>query len=314
MDSTNINIAQQLEEIRIAVENSNSNYFLTVWIPIIVVFIGAFIAHIFNLIEKKRQRENLRFTIALWLRESLQPIEGFIHMLQMYIAESQSATVLDSKRPFTTTFDLQCIKDFSIDKMSDALVARLKVSKNERIKLVQNFYDLYDFSKNMSVMQNQVLEGHSDYNRKINGLKREFDNCHMEYLCLINNNLLMEDITDPERQFFNKTQVLFLEMWDQVAKDGGVFRRDILHKFIREMSEAYLDAPQTRRVLEANMSCNNIRIVLHNMESLHKDMIQVNKTILNSLLVPSKEHLSRLASFYEQHKIKSIFSFSNKLS
>ncbi|GAB6122181.1 hypothetical protein [Dysgonomonas termitidis] len=72
-------------------------------------------------------------------------------------------------------------------------------------------------------------------------------------------------------------------------------------------------APSTRRVFEANTSCDKIRIVLHNMESLHEDMIQVYKTILD-LLIPSKKYLSELVSFYEQYKIKSIFSFSNKLS
>lgn len=308
-----VDIAYQLEEIRGVIENSDRNYFLTVWIPIIVVFIGAFIAHIFSLIEKKRQRESLKYTVVLWLRESIKPIEHFVGMLQMHIDESRSATVLDSKRLFTPTFDLQCIKEFPIDKMSDALVARLKVNEKEKIEVGENFYALFDLIKNMDATQSQFFDGHSDYNRKMDYLKHEWDKCHTEYLCLTKQYLLAEDATDAERQFFNKTQVLFLEMWNQIAEAGGVFQRDIMRNFIQKMSDAYTQAPPTQRVLDANESLNNVRIVLHNMESLHTDMIRVCQTI-HAIMSESKEELSGLVSFYEHHKIKSIFSFSNKLS
>ncbi len=306
-------ITQKLEEIKVAIENSDNNSFITVWMPIIVVLVGAFIAYAVSQIEKNRQRKNLKHTIVLWILESIQPIEAFICSLQGFVHASQTASVLESKRLHIPTFDLQRINEFPIDKMSDALVARLKVGKNEKRTLIPIFYDLYDFTKNITNTHSQIIEAHSDYNRKMDYLSREWDEHFAEFSYQTKAYLLSQDATDSERQFFNQVQSYILNLWNQIAEAGGIFRRDILQDFIHRMSDAYTQTVPTQRIIETNKGFNRIRVVVHNMEGLHSDMIKNYQTIIG-ILSPSRDHLSGIVSFYEQHKIKCIFSLSNKVT
>jgi hypothetical protein len=223
------------------------------------------------------------------------------------------ASVLESKRLHIPTFDLQCIKEFPIDKMSDALVARLKVSKEEKRTLIPIFYDLYDFTRNITDTHNQITIAHSDYNRKMDSLQHEWDSHYMEFSRLIKDYLVSTGLPELEKRLFIKIDTMLNDFHRRVTEAGGIFRRYVMSGFVMDIADVFTNAPATLIINEAVTNFYKIRVIHHGMESLHADMIKCYQTVIG-ILSQSKDHLSKLVSFYEQHKIKCIFSLSNKVA
>lgn len=286
---------------------------LALWAPIIAVVLGAFIALAISLEEKNRRRKNLKSTVVLWLCESIKAIEEFIGALQKYVEKSKSAQALGPQQLFIPTFDLEWIKQFPIDKMSDALVARLKVGKTERQKLIENFYDLYDFTNSFTATREQISEAHSDYNRKMEYLQHEWDNCHGEFWHLIKTCLVSSDLSEYEREIFIRIDSILDDFNQRVIAVEGIFRRDILQDVVLDISNILAGTYATERLNEVVESFHKVHVVPHHMESLHASMIQDMQTF-HEILSPCKEELARLISFYGQHKIKGIRSLSNKVA
>ncbi len=296
-------------------DSTNINLLLSVWIPIIVVFIGALIAHIFNLIEKKRQRENLKNTVVIWLRCSILPMEGFIHSVQTFIKVSKSSPTIMGKQLLLPVADLQCIKEFPIDKMSDALVSRLKVSKKEKPELAKYFYELYDLINSSFDSQSKFTESISFYSKNIGPLMSAWNERFSELSNLIKADCLSEDldIHSPEWQFFHNIDLLLHEMSNAANNAKGVFQMDIMQSFVQKVTGLYMNSTLTPRINDFYSTFYNFQVVIHNIVELHEYTVQKAETVF-VILNSAKESLSEVLAFYEQHKIKSIFSFSNKVS
>lgn len=296
----------RLAAINDALISQNNNSFLGVsWdillpaiISILVFVLGYIIS---SLLERRKIQKNrilVKDTIVTWADSNFETLEKYAHSISD-LAEKIGKS--DDIGPETFTIQhitIDVLSQFSIDRLTDALVSGLPGKINKKEKGVQ----LNDYLASVSFLvrtQNIVLEQYEGYRSKAADLSYQWEAKWIAFQqnCDMNTIRLFDIPIAPERQFYSTLLEIFK------ASERDISRYSTSKRLITDLKRAF-DSPHivTKEIIETNYFFNELNTMMREIE----DLKQYQQLFLDDVEKIEKgiEKFRGVIDFYRGHKMK----------